>query len=51
MIDFKTLQVWQKAHRFTLLVYNASQSFPKEELLWINQSDKACFSIYSLKYR
>jgi four helix bundle protein len=30
--NFKELVVWQKAHRMTLDVYNATRRFPKEEL-------------------
>jgi four helix bundle protein len=30
--NFKELVVWQKAHRMTLNVYNATRRFPKEEL-------------------
>jgi four helix bundle protein len=48
MIDFKTLQVWQKAHRFTLMIYKASQSFPREELYGLtNQIRRASISIPS----
>lgn len=32
MKNFKELVVWQKAHRMTLDVYNATRGFPKEEL-------------------
>lgn len=32
MKDFRSLQVWKKAHRLTLDVYKATTSFPKEEL-------------------
>ncbi|MGA2631286.1 MAG: four helix bundle protein, partial [Terriglobia bacterium] len=28
---FEDLVVWQKAHRFVLLVYRLSQGFPKSE--------------------
>ena len=31
MRDFKGLQVWQKAHRFALDVYQHSRGFPAEE--------------------
>lgn len=31
MRDFRELQVWQKAHRLTLDVYQAMQQFPQEE--------------------
>jgi four helix bundle protein len=30
--DFRQLQVWEKAHALTLSVYNATATFPKEEL-------------------
>ena len=32
MRDFKTLQVWHKAHAIVLRVYKVTASFPKEEL-------------------
>lgn len=32
MIDFKTLQIWQRSHFLVLDIYKASQIFPKEEL-------------------
>lgn len=32
MQDFKQLKVWDKSHVFTLAVYTATRSFPKEEL-------------------
>ena len=32
MKDFKTLQVWHKAHAIVLHMYKVSASFPKEEL-------------------
>jgi four helix bundle protein len=31
MKDFKDLKVWEKAHVLTLLVYEETRSFPKEE--------------------
>ena len=31
MRDFRELQVWQKAHRLTLDIYQATQQFPQEE--------------------
>ena len=31
MRDFRELQVWQKAHRLTLEIYQATQQFPQEE--------------------
>lgn len=32
MRDFKRLQVWQKAHKLTLAVYEVTAAFPKDEL-------------------
>lgn len=32
MKDFRTLSVWQKAHRLTPEVYRATRDFPREEL-------------------
>ncbi len=32
MRDFRTLQVWEKAHRLTLAVYKATVTFPQTEL-------------------
>ncbi len=32
MKDFHQLQVWQKAHHLTLAVYQATATFPREEL-------------------
>jgi four helix bundle protein len=31
MKDFKTIQVWEKSHKLTLDLYQATASFPKEE--------------------
>jgi four helix bundle protein len=32
MRDFRSLQVWEKAHRLALAVYKATSAFPKDEL-------------------
>ena len=32
MKDFRELKVWQKAHELTLVVYQITASFPREEL-------------------
>ncbi len=32
MKDFKSLKAWGKAHELTLRIYNATKSFPKDEL-------------------
>jgi four helix bundle protein len=31
MKDFRSLQVWQKAHRLTLAIYQVTATFPREE--------------------
>jgi len=31
MRNYKDLQVWEKAHKLTLVVYKGTQDFPKEE--------------------
>jgi four helix bundle protein len=46
MQNYKELKVWEKAHSFTLKVYEASQSFPKDELYSLtNQLRRAASSI------
>ena len=48
MKDFKKLKVWQKAHRLTLDVYQASATFPREELYGLtSQIRRPCLSIPS----
>lgn len=32
MRDYKSLKVWEKAHSLTVSLYEATKSFPKEEL-------------------
>ena len=46
MKDFKKLKVWEKAHRLTLNVYEASAKLPREELYGItSQMRRACLSV------
>ena len=46
MQNYKELKVWEKAHHFTLDVYNETKNFPKEELYSLtNQLRRACSSI------
>ncbi len=46
MRDFKTLQVWEKAHQLVLAVYRATADFPKEELYGLtSQMRRAAVSI------
>ena len=46
MQNYKDLKVWEKAHQFTLKVYEATKLFPKEELYSLtNQLRRATSSI------
>ncbi len=46
MRDFKTLKVWQRAHRLVLAIYKATASFPEEERYGlVSQIRRACASI------
>jgi len=46
MSDFKKLNVWQKAHELTLLLYPATTGFPKSELYGLtSQMRRCCISI------
>lgn len=46
MRSFRELKVWEKSHQLTLLVYEATKSFPKEELFGLtSQIRRACSSI------
>lgn len=38
MQDFRKLLVWQKAHELTLMVYEYTRDFPKEELFGLRHS-------------
>lgn len=43
---YKDLKVWEKAHDFTLVIYNVTKSFPKEEIYSLtNQLRRAASSI------
>lgn len=42
MRDFKSLQVWQKAHQLTLAVYAESMAFPKEEQYGLTSQMRRC---------
>jgi four helix bundle protein len=37
MRTFRQLQVWEKAHRFTILVYKATQDFPTSESIGLTR--------------
>jgi len=46
MQNFKDLKVWEKAHLFTLRVYEASKIFPKDDIYSLtNQLRRAALSI------
>lgn len=46
MKDFRNLNVWQKAHQFALNIYEATKSYPKEELYGLtSQIRRASLSI------
>ena len=46
MKDFRTLKVWEKSHALVLVVYKATQSFPKSELYGItSQIQRAAVSV------
>lgn len=46
MQNYKELKVWEKAHHFTLRIYEVSKSFPKDELYTLtNQLTRASSSI------
>jgi four helix bundle protein len=44
--DFHELKVWQKAHELTLMVYQVTGKFPREELYGLtSQLRRSCSSI------
>ncbi len=46
MQNYKELKVWERAHHFTLNVYESTRSFPNEEIYGLtNQLRRAAFSI------
>ena len=46
MQNYKDLKVWEKAHHFTLSLYEVSKSFPKDELYSLtNQLRRSASSI------
>ncbi|HXG22815.1 MAG TPA: four helix bundle protein [Methylomirabilota bacterium] len=46
MQDYKNLRVWERAHQLTLAVYQATATFPKDELYGLtSQIRRACASI------
>ena len=48
MKDFRQLKVWQKAHQLTLAIYQATASFPRDEIYGLtSQMRRASASIPS----
>lgn len=46
MKDFKTLNVWEKAHVLTKRIYRSTAAFPREELYGLtSQMRRACSSV------
>jgi four helix bundle protein len=46
MKDFRELKVWEKAHQLTLAIYQATTTFPKEEVYGLtSQIRRSCSSI------
>ena len=46
MQNYKDLKVWEKAHEFTLKVYEGTKIFPKEEIYSLtNQMRRAASSV------
>ncbi len=44
MKDFRKLNVWKKAHRLTLAVYEATRDFPKSELYGLTSQIRRAFN-------
>jgi len=42
MKDFKEQKVWERAHQLTLRIYNATSSFPQEELHGLTSQMRRC---------
>ena len=46
MKDFRQLKVWEKSHALTLVIYKATEKFPKQELYALtNQIQRVAVSI------
>lgn len=46
MRDFRELKEWEKAHQLTVAVYQATKTFPEEDLLGLTQQIRlACAAI------
>lgn len=48
MRDFRRLKIWQRAHHLTLVIYEVTAGFPKEELYGLtSQMRRAAISVPS----
>jgi four helix bundle protein len=46
MLDYHSLQIWQRSHQLTLIVYARTKDFPREELFGlVSQMRRAAASI------
>ncbi|AIZ64468.1 30S ribosomal protein S23 [Hymenobacter sp. DG25B] len=46
MLDYRSLQIWQRSHQLTLVVYAQTKEFPREELFGlVSQMRRAASSI------
>jgi four helix bundle protein len=46
MKDFRQLTVWQKSHELTLLIYELTASFPREEVYGLTAQMRRCSFIH-----
>ena len=44
MKDFRSLMVWERGHRLTLLIYKESHGFPKEKIYGLTSQIRRAFS-------
>lgn len=46
MLDYRSLQIWQRSHQLTLVVYAQTREFPREELFGlVSQMRRAASSV------
>ncbi|WP_092769607.1 four helix bundle protein [Hymenobacter actinosclerus] len=46
MLDYRSLQIWQRSHQLTLQLYGLTKNFPREELFGlVSQMRRAAASI------
>lgn len=42
MKDYRKLEIWDRSHQFTLLIYGLTKSFPKDELFGLTSQMRRC---------